>query len=194
MAELEKLQMLINGQWCAASDAAAFDCIDPSTGQPWASIPEATHADVNRAVEAASAALEGPWWSMTPTQRGKHLARLADLLAAHSEEIGRIETRDTGKMFKETAWQATYIAEYLHFFAGAADKISGYTLPIDKPDMFVFTNREPLGVIAAVIPWNSQMFLTATKLGPALAAGNTIVLKASEHASAPLLAFGKLIE
>jgi len=172
VAELEKLQMLINGQWCAASDAAAFDCIDPSTGQPWARIPEATHADVNRAVEAASAALEGPWGSMTPTQRGKHLARLADLLAAHSEEIGRIETRDTGKMFKETAWQATYIAEYLHFFAGAADKISGDTLPIDKPDMFVFTNREPLGVIAAVIPWNSQMFLTATKLGPALAAGN----------------------
>ena len=140
MAELETLQMLIDGQWCAASDGAAFDCIDPSTGQPWARIPEATHADVNRAVEAASAALEGPWGSMTPTQRGKHLARLADLLAAHSEEIGRIETRDTGKMFKETAWQATYIAEYLHFFAGAADKISGDTLPIDKPDMFVFTD------------------------------------------------------
>ena len=193
MAELETLQMLIDGQWCAASDGAAFDCIDPSTGLPWARIPEATYADVNRAVEAAAAALDGPWGAMTPTQRGKHLARLADILAAHSEEIGRIETRDTGKMFKETAWQATYIAEYLHFFAGAADKISGDTLPIDKPEMFVFTNREPLGVIAAVIPWNSQMFLTATKLGPALAAGNTMVLKASEHASAPLLAFGKLV-
>ena len=193
MAELETLQMLIDGQWCAASGGAAFDCIDPSTGLPWARIPEATYADVNRAVEAAAAALDGPWGAMTPTQRGKHLARLADLLTAHSEEIGRIETRDTGKMFKETAWQATYIAEYLHFFAGAADKISGDTLPIDKPEMFVFTNREPLGVIAAVIPWNSQMFLTATKLGPALAAGNTMVLKASEHASAPLLAFGKLV-
>ena len=193
MAELETLQMLIDGQWCAASGGAAFDCIDPSTGLAWARIPEATYADVNRAVEAAAAALDGPWGAMTPTQRGKHLARLADLLAAHSEEIGRIETRDTGKMFKETAWQATYIAEYLHFFAGAADKISGDTLPIDKPEMFVFTNREPLGVIAAVIPWNSQMFLTATKLGPALAAGNTMVLKASEHASAPLLAFGKLV-
>ena len=193
MAELETLQMLIDGQWCAASDGAAFDCIDPSTGLAWARIPEATYADVNRAVEAAATALDGPWGAMTPTQRGKHLARLADLLAAHSEEIGRIETRDTGKMFKETAWQATYIAEYLHFFAGAADKISGDTLPIDKPEMFVFTNREPLGVIAAVIPWNSQMFLTATKLGPALAAGNTMVLKASEHASAPLLAFGKLV-
>ena len=105
---------------------------------------------------------------MTPTARGKALHRLADLLAANSEKIGRIETRDTGKMFKETAWQATYIAEYLHFFAGAADKINGETLPIDKPDMFVFTDREPVGVVAAVIPWNSQMFLTATKIAPAM--------------------------
>ncbi|MEM7290478.1 MAG: aldehyde dehydrogenase, partial [Pseudomonadota bacterium] len=114
--------------------------------------------------------------------------------AESSEHLGRIETRDTGKMFKETAWQATYIAEYLHFYAGAADKIHGDTLPIDKPDMFVFTDREPLGVIAGVVPWNSQMFLSTVKIGPALAAGNTIVLKASEHASTPLLEFGKLIE
>ena len=193
MAQIETLEMLIDGAWCAASDGVSFDCMDPSTGEVWATIPEATAVDVNRAVDAAEAALEGPWGAMTATQRGKHLALLADLLAAHSEEIGRIETRDTGKMFKETAWQATYIAEYLHFFAGAADKINGDTLPIDKPDMFVFTDREPLGVIAAVIPWNSQMFLMATKLGPALAAGNTMVMKASEHASAPLLAFGKLV-
>ena len=193
MAQIETLEMLIDGAWCAASDGVSFDCMDPSTGEVWATIPEATAVDVNRAVDAAEAALEGPWGAMTATQRGKHLARLADLLAAHSEEIGRIETRDTGKMFKETAWQATYIAEYLHFFAGAADKINGDTLPIDKPDMFVFTDREPLGVIAAVIPWNSQMFLMATKLGPALAAGNTMVMKGSEHASAPLLAFGKLV-
>jgi aldehyde dehydrogenase (NAD+) len=96
-------------------------------------------------------------------------------------------------MFKETRWQSTYIAEYYHFFAGAADKIAGETLPIDKPDMFVFTDREPLGVVAAVIPWNSQMFLSAVKIAPALAAGNAIVLKASEHASAPLLEFGKLV-
>ena len=130
---------------------------------------------------------------MSLSQRGKTLGKLGDLLAAHSEHLGRIETRDTGKMFKETAWQAKYIAEYFHFFAGAADKISGETLPIDKPDMFVFTDREPLGVVAAVIPWNSQMFLSAVKIGPALAAGNTIVLKASEEASTPLLEFGKLV-
>lgn len=186
-------QMLINGAWVDASDGARFDSVNPATGAVWATIPEATEADIDAAVHAADAALHGPWGQMTATARGKLLGKLADLLAANSEEIGRVETTDTGKMFKETAWQATYIAEYLHFYAGAADKVHGETLPIDKPDMFVFTDREPLGVIAAVIPWNSQMFLSAVKIGPALAAGNTIVLKASEHASAPLLEFGKLI-
>jgi acyl-CoA reductase-like NAD-dependent aldehyde dehydrogenase len=122
---------------------------------------------------------------MTATQRGHCLRRLGDLLATKSEELGAIETRDTGKMFKETRWQANYIAEFFHFYAGAADKIHGETLPIDKPDLFVFTKREPLGVVAAVVPWNSQLFLSAVKIGPALAAANTIVLKASEYASPP---------
>jgi aldehyde dehydrogenase (NAD+) len=188
-----KYQMLIDGAWLDASDGACFDSVNPATGKVWASIPEATEADVNRAVEAADAALNGEWGTMTPTARGKCLRRLGDFLAESSEAIGRVETVDTGKMFKETAWQATYIAEYLHFYAGAADKIHGETLPIDKPDMFVFTSREPVGVVAAVVPWNSQMFLSAVKIGPALAAGNTIVLKASEQASAPLLEFGKLV-
>ena len=193
MAAHTAYQMLINGAWVDASDGIRFDSVNPATGQVWATIPEATASDVDAAVKAADAALDGPWGQMTATARGKCLGRLADLLAAKSQDIGRIETTDTGKMFKETAWQATYIAEYLHYFAGAADKIHGETLPIDKPDMFVFTDREPLGVVAAVIPWNSQMFLSAVKIGPALAAGNTIVLKASEHASAPLLAFGELV-
>ncbi len=188
-----QLQMLIGGTWCNASDGAVFESRNPATGEVWATVPEATEADVNAAVAAARAAMDGPWGQMTPTARGKCLHKLGDLLATHSEELGRIETLDTGKMFKETAWQATYIAEYLHFFAGAADKVHGETLPIDKPDMFVFTKREPIGVVAAVVPWNSQMFLSAVKIGPALAAGNTIVLKASEHASAPLLKFGELI-
>ncbi|WP_299703758.1 aldehyde dehydrogenase [uncultured Tateyamaria sp.] len=189
----ERYQMLINGAWVDASDGARFDSLCPATGHVWATVPEATPQDVDRAVQAAAGAMSGPWGQMTPTARGKCLTKLADLLAANSEAIGRIETTDTGKMFKETAWQATYIAEYLHFYAGAADKIQGETLPIDKPDMFVFTDREPIGVVAAVVPWNSQMFLSAVKIGPALAAGNTIVLKASEHASAPLLEFGKLV-
>ena len=191
---IQTYDMLVDGAWVQASDGATFDSTDPATGEVWARVPEATEADIDRAVRAAEAAMrEGPWSKMTPTARGKCLRKLGDLMAEHSEALGRVETRDTGKMFKETRWQSTYIAEYYHFFAGAADKIAGETLPIDKPDMFVFTDREPLGVVAAIIPWNSQMFLSAVKIAPALAAGNAIVLKASEHASAPLLEFGKLI-
>ena len=194
MADLKTWSMLINGEWCQASDGGQFETINPADGKPWALIPEATADDVDRAVRAAAlAGEEGPWSRMTPTDRGKCLKKLAQLLADASEELGEIETRDTGKMFKETRWQARYIAEFFEFYGGAADKIAGDTLPIDKPDMFVFTRREPLGVIAAVVPWNSQLFLSAVKIGPALAAGNTIVLKASEHGSAAMLAFGKLI-
>ena len=186
--------MLINGHWVAASDGGYFDSINPATGAVWARVPAATADDVNRAVDSAyDAFTNGPWSRMTPTERGHCLRRLGDLLAEKSEEFGRIEAIDTGKLFKETRWQAKYIAEFFHFYAGAADKIHGETLPIDKPDMFVFTKREPLGVIAAVVPWNSQLFLAAVKIGPALAAGNTIVLKASEHASVAMLAFGRLI-
>ncbi len=195
MAEIEHYTMLIDGDWTGASDGKVFDSVNPTTGKVWSQIPEATADDVNRAVKAAHRAFTaGPWASMTPTERGKCLRRLAELLADQSEELGRIESVDTGKMLKETKWQAKYIAEFFQFYAGCADKISGETLPIDKPDMFVFTKREPLGVVAAVVPWNSQLFLVAVKLGPALAAGNTVVLKASEHASAAMLAFGRLIE
>ncbi len=195
MTAIRTYHMLIDGDWVAASDGGSFASVSPGSGQVWAHIPEATADDVNRAVRAADRAFTtGPWAAMTPTARGRCLRRLGDLLADRSEDLGRIETIDTGKLLTETRWQAKYIAEFFHFFAGAADKIAGETLPIDKPDLFVFTTREPLGVVAAIVPWNSQLFLAAVKLGPALAAGNTVVLKASEHASAPLLEFGRLIE
>ena len=194
MTEMTNYQMLIDGQWVDAEDGKAFDSVNPTTGEPWARIPEASEADVDRAVRAAHRAFtEGPWSKMTPTERGKLLRKLGDLLGEKSEDLGRAETVDTGKLFKETRWQAKYIADFFHYNAGLADKIHGDTMPIDKPDMYVFTTREPLGVVAAVVPWNSQLFLVAVKLGPALAAGNTVVLKASEHASAPMLEFGKLI-
>ncbi len=195
MTDLVSYSMLIDGEWVGAEDGRTFESINPATGAPWALIPEATASDVNRAVEAAYRAFsEGPWSRTTPTERGRCLRRLADLLAERSEDLGRTETVDTGKMLKETRWQAKYIAEFFHFYAGCADKVQGETLPIDKPDMLTFTLREPLGVVAAVVPWNSQLFLVAVKLGPALAAGNTVVLKASEHASAAMFEFGRLIE
>jgi acyl-CoA reductase-like NAD-dependent aldehyde dehydrogenase len=195
MSDIKNYQMLINGNWVDASDGGTFDSVNPTTGEIWSRIPEATEADVNLAVETAHHSFtKGPWSKLTPTERGKCLRKLGDLLAEQSEGLGRTESIDTGKMLKETRWQAKYIADFFHFFAGCADKVNGETLPIDKPDMFVFTKREPLGVVAAVVPWNSQLFLVAVKLGPALAAGNTVVLKASEHASAAMLDFGKLIK
>ncbi len=195
MSELVAYQMFIDGAWVGAEDGNTFQSLNPATGEAWAEVPEATAGDVDRAVTAAHRAFsEGPWATTTATERGRYLRKLADLLADASEGLGRTETIDTGKMLKETLWQAKYIAEFFHYYAGCADKIHGATLPIDKPDLCVFTTREPLGVVAAVVPWNSQLFLVAVKLGPALAAGNTVVLKASEHASAAMLEFGKLVE
>ena len=195
MAELKNYQMYINGEWVAAQSGKTFESINPSEGKPWAVVPEADEVDVDTAVKAAHRAFtEGPWSTMTATERGKLLRRLGDVLAEHSESLGHCETVDTGKLFKETRWQARYISDYFYYYAGLADKVSGETLPIDKPNMWTMTIREPLGVIAAVVPWNSQLFLVAVKIGPALAAGNTVVLKASEHASAPMLEFAKVFE
>jgi acyl-CoA reductase-like NAD-dependent aldehyde dehydrogenase len=195
MSDLTPYKMYIDGEWVDAEDGKTFTSMNPATGVNWAQIPEATEGDVDRAVKAAHRSFsEGPWASASPTERGRYLRRLADLLADKSEQLGRIESIDTGKILKETRWQAKYISEFFHYFAGCADKIHGDTMPIDKPDLLAFTLREPLGVVAAIVPWNSQLFLVAVKIGPALAAGNTVVLKASEHASAAMLEFGKLIE
>jgi acyl-CoA reductase-like NAD-dependent aldehyde dehydrogenase len=194
MSDIQTYQMLIDGAWVNASDGGTFDSFNPTTGEVWARIPEATADDVDRAVRAADRAFnDAQWAGMSPTERGHCLRRLGDLLADKSEDLGRTESIDTGKMLKETRWQGKYISEFFHFYAGCADKVSGETLPIDKPDLFVFTQREPLGVVAAIVPWNSQLFLSAVKIGPALAAGNTVVLKTSEHASAAMLEFGQLI-
>ncbi len=195
MSAPQRLRMLIDGEWCDASDGATFVTRNPMTGAVWAEASEATEKDVQRAVAAARRAFtDGPWRRLAPSQRGRCLRRLAELLVEAADAIGEVEARDTGKLLAETRWQARYIAEFYEFYAGCADKIHGDTLPIDKPDMFVFTRREPLGVVAAVVPWNSQMFLAAIKLGPALAAGNTVVLKVSEHAPATLLRFAELFD
>ena len=190
----EAFQLYIDGAFCNAEGSATFESLDPSTGKVWALMPKAGAADTDRAVRAASTAFNaGPWPAMTATARGRLLYKLAELVARDAPIIAELETRDTGKVIRETKAVTGYVAEYYRYFAGLADKIEGATFPIDKPDMEVSTRREPLGVVAAIVPWNSQMFLTATKLGPALAAGNTVVIKASEDGPAPLLHFAKLV-
>ncbi|RWG07157.1 aldehyde dehydrogenase [Mesorhizobium sp.] len=174
--------------------SASFDSVDPSTGAPWAKMPAASEADVDRAVEAAHRALRtGPWASMTATARGKLLVRLGDLVAANAGRLAELETRDTGKIIRETRAQIAYVGDYYRYYGGLADKHEGAHVPIDKADLDVTIRREPIGVVAAVVPWNSQLFLSAVKLGPALAAGCTVVLKASEDGPAPLLAFAELV-
>lgn len=173
---------------------ATFESTDPSTGAPWATMPAATEADVDRAVEAAHRTLHSAAWaSLTATARGKLLVRLGDLVVANADRLAELETRDTGKIIRETRAQIAYVGDYYRYYGGLADKHEGSHLPIDKADMDVTIRREPIGVVAAVVPWNSQLFLSAVKLGPALAAGCTVVLKASEDGPAPLLAFAELV-
>lgn len=190
---MEQFQHYIDG--CFEDGTAQFESLDPATGRPWALMPEARTDDVNRAVDAAERAFfASEWASMTATQRGKLLSRLADLVAENAPRLAQLETRDTGKIIRETTAQIAYVADYYRYYAGLADKIEGAHLPIDKPDMEVWLRREPLGVVAAVVPWNSQLFLSAVKIGPALAAGCTVVLKASEEGPAPMLEFARIFD
>ncbi|MEM9127087.1 MAG: aldehyde dehydrogenase family protein, partial [Pseudomonadota bacterium] len=162
---MQRFQQYIDGVF---SDATTqFDSLDPATGAVWARMPEASMADVDHAVGAAERAFFSPQWAgMTATARGKLLFRLADLIAENAPRLAELETRDTGKIIRETSAQIAYVADYYRYYAGLADKIEGAHLPIDKPDMEVWLRREPIGVVAAVVPWNSQLFLSAVKIGP----------------------------
>jgi (Z)-2-((N-methylformamido)methylene)-5-hydroxybutyrolactone dehydrogenase len=189
---MQRFQLYINGAF--EDGEGRFESLDPATGNAWANMPEAREEDVDRAVTAAHNALyDGPWAKLTATQRGKLIYKLADLIAANAPKLAELETRDTGKIIRETSSQIAYVADYFRYYAGLADKIEGSTLPIDKPDMDVWLRREPVGVVAMVVPWNSQLFLSAVKIGPALAAGCTMVVKASEDGPAPLLEFARLV-
>ena len=191
---MKKYKNYINGEFLDSKSSKTFKTFNPATENEFAEVAEAGEFEVNLAVESATKAFHGKWSKLLPKERAKFLRAIGDKLIENAEQLGTIETQNTGKLFKETKFQANYIAEFYYYYAGIVDKIEGSTLPIDKEDMHVFTTRVPVGVVAAVIPWNSQMFLTAVKLAPALAMGNTVIIKASEVAPAPLLEFAKLID
>ena len=194
MSKIQDFKMYINGEWVASSSGKKIESLNPENNEVWATVPEADEKDVDKAVQSAQSAFENNWSKLHPRERAKYLRLIGEQLRANAEHLGKIETIDTGKLYRETKTQANYIAEYYDYFAGLADKVEGTVVPIDKPDMQVTTIRIPIGVVAAIIPWNSQMLLTAVKLAPALAMGNTVVIKASELAPVTLLEFGKLIE
>jgi aldehyde dehydrogenase (NAD+) len=186
-------QLLVGGSWVDPSTDNWFDTLNPYTGKAWAKIGRGGPADVDRAIEAADQAFRAPTWrDLTASARGELLVRLADLIAAQADELARIESTDNGKLIAEMQAQLRYLPQWFRYFGGLADKIEGRVIPIDKPSMFMFTREEPLGVIAVITPWNSPLLLAAWKLAPALAAGNTVVWKPSEFASASALAFGRL--
>ena len=194
MSKLKQYKMFIGGEWVDSDTKKTFETLNPEDNKPWAVVPEASANDVDKAVKAAQKAFEGDWPKILPRERAKFLRAIGNKLRDNAELLGKIETIDTGKLFRETNKQANYIAEYYDYYAGMADKVEGTVLPIDKPNIQAITSRIPIGVIAAIVPWNSQMFLTATKLAPALAMGNTVVIKSSELAPAVMFEFAKLIE
>jgi len=194
MTKIQDFKMYINGEWVDSLSGKKIQSLNPETNEVWATVPEANEKDVDKAVKSAQKAFDLSWSKLHPKERANFLRNIAEQLRSNAEHLGKIETVDTGKLFRETKSQAIYIAEYYDYFAGLADKVEGTVIPIDKPDMQVTTTRIPIGVIAAIIPWNSQMLLTAVKLAPALAMGNTLVIKASELAPVTLLEFGKLVE
>src|ERR1700723_4607848 len=195
MSELKKHRMLIAGQWVEPASATWFESVNPYTAAPWALIPRGNREDVDSAVAAAKSAFYGDaWHKLTATARGALLFKLADLIAADAVKLSEIETTDNGKLIAEMRGQLNYIPQWFRYFGGLADKIEGRVIPIDKPGVFNFTREEPLGVIAAITPWNSPLMLAAWKLAPALAAGNTVVWKPSEFSSVSAIEFGRLFE
>jgi aldehyde dehydrogenase (NAD+) len=192
---LSTYQMYIDGGWVDAASGEAFDTDDPYAGRPWARIPRGGAEDADRAVQAAHRAFtSGPWPTMSPSARGALLRALADAIAGRSAWLAEVEVRDNGKLYAEMSGQTAYMAQWFHYFAGLADKVEGAVLPLDKPGYFNYTRYEPLGVVAAIVPWNSPLLLAAWKMAPALAAGNTMVIKPSEYTSASALELMKLVE
>ena len=192
---MKKHKLLIGGAWVDPHSGEWFESINPFTAAPWALIPRGSKADIDKAVSAARTAFYcSDWRKLTASARGALLRRLADLIAAEAKPLSEIESTDNGKLIAEMRAQLNYIPQWFNYFGGLADKIEGRVIPIDKPGVLNFTREEPLGVIAAITPWNSPLMLAAWKLAPALAAGNTIVWKPSEFSSASALAFGELFE
>jgi len=186
-------QHFIDGQYVDPLGGEWIDTVNPYTGQAWARVPKGCARDVDRAVQAAHRAMTtGPFARMTPTQRGKLMLRLADLVAANAQRLAEVEVRDNGKLYSEMKGQLDYHPEWWRYYGGLADKLEGSVMPIDKPDHFAFTTHEPVGVVGALTAWNSPLLFVAWKCAPAIAAGCAVVVKPSEFASASTLEFAAL--
>ncbi|GAB3249320.1 aldehyde dehydrogenase [Arthrobacter pigmenti] len=193
VTELEQFKMFIDGESVDALSGRTFESENPFSGTNWSVAPDGGPEDVDAAVRAARSALEGPWGQLTGFDRAKLLRRLGDLVADNAERLARLEVQDSGKLYREMIGQLQYLPQWYYYFSGLADKIEGRSIPTDKPNFLVYTKREPVGVVAAITPWNSPLLLLTFKLAVGLAAGCTFVIKPSEHSPASTLAMGDLI-
>ncbi|MED4601381.1 aldehyde dehydrogenase [Paenibacillus validus] len=187
-------QMLIKGRWVDSSTKERFPSINPFNQEVWSEIPQASEEDVNEAIEAARTTFDTSWKHVNGLERARLLMKFADLLDEDAERMAALETTDNGKVIRETTNQMHFAARNYRFFAGYADKLYGEVIPLDNPMMFDYTLREAVGVVVLITSWNSPIAILANKLAPALAAGNTVVIKPSEHTSATTLELGKLIQ
>jgi aldehyde dehydrogenase (NAD+) len=193
-SQLKTFQAYIDGRFVDAQGGKTFKTYDPYTGEAWAEIPDCGAAEIDAACNAAYRAFDsGPWASMTQTARGRVLRKIAGLIEKHADYLARIEVQDNGKLISEMAAQLKYMPEWFYYYGGMADKIQGAVVPVDRPDHFTYILREPVGVCAFILPWNSPLMLLGWKMAPALAAGCTVVLKPSEYTSASALEFARLV-
>jgi len=183
----------INGVWVDPACGEWFDTENPYTGEVWAKIARGNVEDIDRAVGAAKTAFDNGWAETKQTERGKLLVRLAEIIEKNSGRLGELEVRDNGKLIAEMATQTNYMAEWYRYYGGLADKVEGAVIPTDRTGIFNFTRYEPLGVVGMITPWNSPLLLLAWKLAPALAAGNTVVIKPSEFTSASTLELMEIV-
>lgn len=185
--------MYVKGEWIESRDAQTLACVDPFDQTVWATVPLGVTGDVDRAVAAAREAFVSPvWGSLSPFQRADLLRRLARLIEQNAQELAEVQVRENGKLYRELMGQAKLMANHCNYYAGLAEVNEGKTTAVSLPDMLNYTVREPLGVVAAITPWNSPLLLMLWKLGPALAAGNTIVIKPSEVTPVSTLIFARL--
>ena len=184
----------VGGERVAPQDGRRFASLNPTTGEVWGHFAESSRTDIDRAVRAAAAAFTGPWSKLSATRRGRLLMAWGDRIADNAESIARLETRQNGKLVAEMRAQAKAVKDYLYYYGGLADKVEGRVIPVERASVLNYTLREPLGVVGVIVPWNSPTFLTIMSVAPALAAGNTLVLKPSEVTSASAFELARLAE
>jgi acyl-CoA reductase-like NAD-dependent aldehyde dehydrogenase len=187
----QTLQMVVGGEHVPALSGETFGVVSPVNGQVIARAPKAGVADVDRAVKAAQTAFDGEWRTWSATRRGQVLQRLAQLTRDHLEELAGLESANMGKPISSARWEIGAVANVIEYYAGAANKIHGETIPVSKPG-FDFTLREPIGVVGLITPWNFPLMLASWKMGPALAAGNTAILKPASYTPLTAIRFSEL--